>query len=157
MPEGNIGDRETASGDRRPGVEGPFACTIMSTRQPVRSAEFLASHETPLTDGPSMPDKPHTQGRQTTLRKSDDRIVPLKREDQSRGSKPGNAGAGKASKPVRVATTTLSGHSAGLRAILWHARSGHRARRCWWGAGCVNGARPVLGGARGQLDTDQIL
>lgn len=37
-----------------------------------------------------MPDKPHTQGRQTTLRKSDDRIVPLKREDQSRGSKPGN-------------------------------------------------------------------
>ena len=89
MPEGNIGDRVTASGDRRPGVEGPFACTIMSTRQPVRSAESLASRETPLADDPSMPDKLHTLGRQMALRKSDDRIVPLKREDQSRGSQPG--------------------------------------------------------------------
>ena len=57
-----------------------------------------------------MPNKPHKQGPQMTSGKSDDRIVPLKREDQSRGSKPGNAGAGKASKPVRVVTTTLSGH-----------------------------------------------
>jgi len=36
-----------------------------------------------------------------TWGKSDDRIVPLKREDQSRGSKPGNAGAGKAARPSR--------------------------------------------------------
>ncbi len=33
--------------------------------------------------------------------KSDDRIEPLKREDPSRGSKPGNAGAGKAVRPSR--------------------------------------------------------
>ena len=48
-----------------------------------------------------MPNKPHKQGPQMTLGKSDDRIVPLKREDQSRGSKPGNAGAGKAFRPSR--------------------------------------------------------
>jgi RNA-directed DNA polymerase len=48
-----------------------------------------------------MPNKPHKQGPQMTLGKSDDRIVPLKREDQSRGSKPGNAGAGKAVRPSR--------------------------------------------------------
>ena len=48
-----------------------------------------------------MPNKPHKQGRQTTRWKSDDRIVPLKREAQSRGSKPGNAGAGKAVRPSR--------------------------------------------------------
>ena len=48
-----------------------------------------------------MPDKPHKQERQTTRWKSDDRIVPLEREDQSRGSKPGNAGAGKAVRPSR--------------------------------------------------------
>jgi hypothetical protein len=48
-----------------------------------------------------MPNKPHKQGPQMTLRNSDDRIVPLKREDQSRGSKPGNAGAGKAVRPSR--------------------------------------------------------
>ena len=48
-----------------------------------------------------MPDKPHKQERQTTRWKSDDRIVPLKREGQPRGSKPGNAGAGKAVRPSR--------------------------------------------------------
>jgi hypothetical protein len=35
----------------------------------------------------------------------------------SSGSKPGNAGAGKASEPVRVATGMLTGHRAGLWAI----------------------------------------
>ncbi len=52
-----------------------------------------------------------------TLRKSDDRIVPLKREDQSRGSKPGNAGAGKAVRPSRdpsAPPTVLSGGSSVL-------------------------------------------
>lgn len=52
-----------------------------------------------------------------TLRKSDDRIVPLKREDQSRGSKPGNAGAGKAVRPSRDPSdppTVLSGGSSVL-------------------------------------------
>ena len=64
-----------------------------------------------------MPNKPHKQGRQTTLRKSDDRIVPLKREDQPRGSKPGNSGAGKAVRPSRDsadAPTTPSGGSSVL-------------------------------------------
>ena len=53
-----------------------------------------------------MPDKQKTQGRQTTRRESDDRIVPLKREDQSRGSKPGNAGAGKAVRPSHDSSDT---------------------------------------------------
>ena len=35
------------------------------------------------------------------LRESEGCIVPLKLDDQSSGSKPGNAGAGKASKPTR--------------------------------------------------------
>ena len=48
-----------------------------------------------------MPNKPHKRERQTTRWKSDDRIVPLKREAQSRGSKPGNAGAGKPVRPSR--------------------------------------------------------
>ena len=101
MPEGNTGGRVMASGHRSPGVEGPFACHTMTARQPVRSTEFLASRDTPLTDAPSMPNKPHKQERQTTRWKSDDRIVPLKRADQACGSKPGNAGAGKAVRPSR--------------------------------------------------------
>ncbi|GEM_PF-1452527 len=40
------------------------------------------------------------------------------------GSKPGNAGAGTASKPVRVATGTPSGHGAGLRATFRRPRNG---------------------------------
>jgi RNA-directed DNA polymerase len=48
-----------------------------------------------------MPNKPHKQGPQMTLGKSDDRIVPLKLEAQSSGSKPGNADAGKAVRPSR--------------------------------------------------------
>ena len=48
-----------------------------------------------------MPDKPHKQERQTTLWKSDDRIGPVKCAGQARGSKPGNAGAGKAVRPSR--------------------------------------------------------
>lgn len=64
-----------------------------------------------------MPDKLNRQGRQMTLRESEGCIVPLKLEDQSSGSKPGNAGAGKAPKPVRVSIGTLSGLRAGHRVI----------------------------------------
>ena len=48
-----------------------------------------------------MPAEPQRRERQMTLWESDGRIVPLKREGQSRGSKPGNAGAGKAVRPSR--------------------------------------------------------
>ena len=60
-----------------------------------------------------MPNKPHKQGPQMTPGKSDDRIVLLKREDQSRGSKPGNAGAGKAVRPSRDSDNPLSAPSGG--------------------------------------------
>ena len=73
-----------------------------------------------------MPDKLKTQGRQMTFRESEGCIVPLNLEDQSSGSKPGNAGAGKAPKPVRVATGTLFGHSAGFRAISWQDVAGQK-------------------------------
>jgi RNA-directed DNA polymerase len=60
-----------------------------------------------------MPNKPHKQERQTTRWKSDDRIVPLKREVQLRGSKPGNAGAGKAIRPSRDSSDALPTPSGG--------------------------------------------
>jgi len=44
MPEGNIGGRVTASGQRRPGVEGPFALHITSSRQPVRPWSSWTHH-----------------------------------------------------------------------------------------------------------------
>ena len=80
-----------------------------------------------------MPDKPQKRERQTTLRESDDRIVPLKREDQSRGSKPGNAGAGKAVRPSRepgagtdrTQRWTLGANAAGSH----HQTSGNASRR----------------------------
>ena len=48
-----------------------------------------------------MPDKPNQQGRQTTLRESDGRIVPRPAEFRSAGEKPGNAGVGKTARPIR--------------------------------------------------------
>ena len=45
--------------------------------------------------------------------KSDGGIVPLKREDQSCGSKPGNAGAGKAARPSRDSSGTPTAPSGG--------------------------------------------
>ncbi len=91
-----------------------------------------------------------------TLRESEGCIVPLKLEVQSSGSKPGNAGAGKASEPTRgpsrTPPDTASDHGP-LSSDSQHVLT----CRCWWGAGCVNGASPVLGGAEGQLATDQML
>jgi len=148
--------RVMASGDRRPGVEGPFALHNTSSRQPVRPWSSWTHHE--AQSCPSEYARQASQAREANdHRESEGCIVPLKLEAQSSGSKPGNAGAGKASKPVRVATEAPSGHSAGLGAVSRRPRTGRQARRCWWGAGCVNGARPVLGGARGPLDMDQIL
>ena len=62
-----------------------------------------------------MPTEPQRRERQMTLWESDGRIVPLKPEVQSGGSKPGNAGAGKAAKPTRgpdrAPTVLRDGHS----------------------------------------------
>ena len=41
MLEGNTDRRVMASVDQRPGVEGPFAHHMMSSKQPVRACEFL--------------------------------------------------------------------------------------------------------------------
>ena len=46
MPEGNTDYCVMASRGRRPGVEGPFALHVMSTRQPVRSQQLLFDVET---------------------------------------------------------------------------------------------------------------
>jgi len=59
-------------------------------------------------DRPSMPDKPQLQGRQTTLRESDGRIVPHPAEYQSVREKPGNAGVGKAARISRESDRTPS-------------------------------------------------
>ena len=64
-----------------------------------------------------MPAEPQRRERQMTLWESDGRIVPLKREDRSRGSKPGNAGAGKAAKLTREPDRALTGHRDG-RSVL---------------------------------------
>ncbi len=61
----------------------------------------------------SMPDKLKKQGRQTTLRESDCRIVPHKPEDQSGLEKPGNAGVGKAARPSRDRDSTPATPSGG--------------------------------------------
>jgi hypothetical protein len=69
-------------------------------------------------DDSSMPDKLNRQGRQMTLRESDDRIVPLKRKIQLRGSKPGNAGAGKAVRISRGPDRTPAVLSDGLSVLI---------------------------------------
>ncbi|MEZ6099791.1 MAG: group II intron reverse transcriptase/maturase [Pirellulaceae bacterium] len=61
------------------------------------------------------------------LGKSDDRIVPLKREDQSRVSKPGNAGAGKAVRPSRETDRTSTVLSDGSSMLTRLDRITHRA------------------------------
>lgn len=62
-----------------------------------------------------MLDEPQRRERQRTFWESDGRIVPLKRDDQSRGSKPGNADEGKAAKltrgPDRAPTVLSDGDS----------------------------------------------
>ena len=47
-----------------------------------------------------MPAEPQRRERQMTLWESDGCIVPLKLEDQSSGTKPGNTGVGKAARLV---------------------------------------------------------
>ena len=76
-----------------------------------------------------MPAEPQRRERQMAFWESDGRIVPLKREGQSRGSKPGNAGAGKAAKltrgPARASTVHRYGRSVLTRLDLITYRAEH--------------------------------
>lgn len=84
----------------------------MPMKQPVRSQLFLfdvnANH-----DETGMHAQAEKARSADDTGKSDDRIVPLKCEDQSHGSKPGNAGAGKAVRPSRDSAVTSSAPSGG--------------------------------------------
>ena len=69
-------------------------------KQPVRSQRFLFDVKTNHAES-SMHEQAEKASSANDPGKSDDRIVPLKRAGQARGSKPGNSGAGKAVRPSR--------------------------------------------------------
>ena len=75
-----------------------------------------------------MPDKLNKQGRQMTLRESDGCIVPPKPEVQSGGSKPGNAGVGKAARPSRDSDRTSTVHRDGVSVLTRLDRITQRAK-----------------------------
>lgn len=95
-----------------PGSKATIALHIMPMKQPVRSQRFLFDVK-PNHAETSMHEQAEKARSADDTGKSDDRIVPLKREDQSRGSKPGNAGAGKAVRPSRDSDNPLSAPSGG--------------------------------------------
>jgi RNA-directed DNA polymerase len=64
-----------------------------------------------------MPHEPQRRERQMTFWESDGRIVPIARESQSRASKPGNSGAGKAAKLTRGSDLALPVHRDGTSVI----------------------------------------
>ena len=88
-----------------PGSEATTALHMMSMKQPVRFQKFLfdvkTNHaETSRHEQAEEVRSAHDSG------KSERRIVPQQRADQARETKPGNAGAGKASEPSRVSDRT---------------------------------------------------
>jgi len=83
-----------------PGSKATIALHIMPMKQPVRSQRFLFDVNTNHAEA-SMHIQAEKARSANDLGKSDGGIVPLNREDQSRGMKPGNAGAGKAARPSR--------------------------------------------------------
>ena len=83
-----------------PGSKATIALHIMPMKQPVRSQRFLFDVKTNHAEA-SMHEQAEEASSANDLGKSDDRIVPLKRENQSRGLKPGNSGVGKAVRPSR--------------------------------------------------------
>src|SRR5690606_28900918 len=89
-----------------------IALHIMPMKQPVRSQRFLFDVKTNHAEA-SMHEQAEEASSANDLGKSDDRIVPLKREDQSRGLKPGNSGAGKAVGPSRDCSDTPTTPSGG--------------------------------------------
>jgi group II intron reverse transcriptase/maturase len=88
----------------------------MPMKQPVRSQRFLFDVKTNHVES-SMHEQAEKASNANDLGKSDDRIVPLKREDQSRGSKPGNSGAGKAVRPSRDPNDPPPTHSGGISVL----------------------------------------
>lgn len=112
MLEGNTGSRVMASGCRRPGVEGPFALHIMSTRQPVRSQLLLFGVETNHVAA-SMRARAEEARSANGAGKSDSRIVPQQPTCQVGETKPGNSGGGKAAKLSRERDRTPAVHSGG--------------------------------------------
>jgi RNA-directed DNA polymerase len=112
MLEGNTGSRVMASGCRRPGVEGPFALHIMSTRQPVRSQRLLFGVETNHVAA-SMRVRAEEARSANGAGKSDSRIVPQQPTCQVGETKPGNSGGGKAAKLSRERDRTPAVHSGG--------------------------------------------
>ena len=98
----------------------------MPLKQPVRSQRFL--FDVNANHGESSMHVQAEKARSANdLGKSDDRIVPLKRENQSRGSKPGNAGAGKAVRPSRETDRTSTALRDGNSVITRLDRITHRA------------------------------
>lgn len=95
-----------------PGSKATIALHIMPMKQPVRSQLFLFDVTTNYGES-SMHAQAEKARSADDSGKSDGGIVPLKREDQSRGSKPGNAGAGKAARPSRDSADTPSALSGG--------------------------------------------
>ena len=95
-----------------PGSKASIALHIMPMKQPVRSQRFLFDVNANHADT-SMHEQAEKARSANDPGKSDGGIVPLKREDQSRGSKPGNAGAGKAAKPSRDTSDTSAAPSGG--------------------------------------------
>jgi hypothetical protein len=84
------------SGD--PGSEATIALHKMSMKQPVRSQMFLFDVNTNHVEA-SMHAQTEEVSSANDSGKSERRIVPQQRADQARETKPGNAGAGKASEP----------------------------------------------------------
>jgi hypothetical protein len=143
--EGNIARRDKASGVRAPGVDGRVALTTMSKRQPGRSSQLLLPLDS-NRGAASMLNEPKRRDEQMAAGKSDHLIVPLKR---------GNSRGGKGVAPSRGDELSPSVHRRGNmvpeRLIHITARlenfNSWRVLKRWWGAACVNGARPVLRGA----------
>ncbi len=98
MLEGNILYRVMASDEERPGVVGPFALSMMSSKQPVRPSDSSATRK-PYPSLLEYAQQALNARKANDQRESDDRIVLMK---------PGNSGGGKAVKPSRESSRTLS-------------------------------------------------
>ncbi len=135
--EGNITHRALASDARTPGVVDRIAFHTMSSRQPGRSSTSLSPTARSWV---SMPDEPKRRERQMASRKSDCPIGAVK---------PGNSGGAKGAEPSPrswplIVRTQRRSNGEAVRSA---SRACADATMRWLGAGCVNGARPVLRGA----------
>lgn len=101
---------------------------MMPKKQPVRSQRFLFDVNANHADSSMHVQAEEARGADDTG-KSDGGIVPLKREDQSRGMKPGNAGAGKDARPSRETDRTSTVLSDGDSVLIRLARITQRAEQ----------------------------